>query len=82
MVSLRDKTLSGKEQKTMKVRVIVRETQVTEKTYEIDGVNTLETAGKCAMRAATGQFQPNAFLYRVVPYPPTKKIATYEIVEC
>lgn len=66
----------------MKVKVIIQEVQITEKTYEIDGVNSLEAAGKCAMRARHNQFQPNAWLARTVPYPPTVSVKSYEVVEC
>ena len=65
----------------MKVNVVVRATQVTEYTYEISGVNSLEAAKKCAMRAANLQFQPNAWMARKVPYPPTLSIGTCEIVK-
>ena len=65
----------------MKVNVVVRATQVTEYTYEISNVNSLEAAQKCAMRAANLQYQPNAWMLRKVPYPPTLSAYSCEVVE-
>ena len=64
----------------MKVRVTITETQQTFFTYEIDGVNDLETAAKCAQRAYKHEYQPNAYLYHKVPMPKTYKINSYEVV--
>ena len=64
----------------MKVRVTVTETKVIERTYEVDGVNTLEAAAKCAQRCATRKFQPNTYLYREVPQSPTYDVVKYEVV--
>ena len=64
----------------MKVRVTVTETKVIERTYEVDGVNTLEAAAKCAQRCATRRFQPNTYLYREVPQSPTYDVVKYEVV--
>ena len=38
----------------MKVNVVVRATQITEYTYEISGVNSIEAAQKCARPAQGG----------------------------
>lgn len=65
----------------MKVNVIVRETQVTEYTYEISNVNSLEAAQKCAMRAASRQYQPNTWMLRKIPYPSTLSVHSCEVVE-
>lgn len=64
----------------MKVRVTIEEVKVIKRTYEIDGVNTLEAAKKCALRCANKQFQPNAWLYREVPCSPTYRLGSYEVV--
>lgn len=65
----------------MKVNVIVRATQITEYTYEVSGVNSIEAAQKCAMRAASRQYQPNAWMSHKIPYPPTLSVSTCEIVK-
>lgn len=65
----------------MKINVVVRATQITEYTYEISGVNSIEAAQKCAIRAANKQFQPNAWMSRKVPCPPTLSVDTCEVVE-
>lgn len=65
----------------MKINVVVRATQVTEYVYEITNVNSLEAAQKCAMRAAYRQYQPNAWMARKVPYPPTFTADSCEIIE-
>lgn len=75
------KTLNGKGQKNVKINVTVRATQITEYTYEISGVNSIEAAQKCAMRAVNKQYQPNAWLSRKVPYPPTLSVGACEVVE-
>ena len=65
----------------MKINVTIQEVQVTEYTYEITGVNSLEAAKKCALRAVNRQYQPNAWLSHTVPYPPTVKVKSCEVVE-
>ena len=65
----------------MKIRVTIVETKQTYRTYEIDGVNDIEAAKKCAYRCATHQFQPNAYMMRQVPYPPSYKYDAVEIVD-
>ena len=65
----------------MKINVTVNRTQVTKYTYEITGVNSLEAAKKCALRAANRQYQPNAWLSHTVPYPPDFSVSACEIVE-
>ena len=65
----------------MKVNVVVRATQITEYTYEISGVNSIEAAQKCAIRAANRQYQPNAWMSHKVPYPPTLSVHSCEVVE-
>lgn len=64
----------------MKVRVQIIETRQVVRTYEVDGVNTLEAAAKCADRCAKRQFQPNTYLYREVPMRPTYSIGSYEVI--
>lgn len=65
----------------MKVRVQIIETKQVIRTYEVEGVNSLETAKKCAHRCALHQFQPNTYMMREVPCSPTYSIGTYEVVE-
>ena len=64
----------------MKIRVQIIETRQVVRTYEVDGVNSLEAAAKCAERCATRRFQPNTYLYREVPQPPTYSIGSCEVV--
>lgn len=64
----------------MRVRVTITETKTIERTYEIDGVNSLETAAKCAERCAKRQYQPNAYLYREIPQAPQYNVTGYEVV--
>ncbi len=66
----------------MKVLVKVIETRIIERTYEVDGVNTLENAAKCAERCYSKQFQPNTYMRQEIPYPPSVSIGSYEIIEC
>lgn len=66
----------------MKVRVTIVETKQIYRTYEVDGVNDLETAKRCAYRCATRQYQPNTYKMREVPYPPTYDYGAMEVVEC
>ena len=65
----------------MKVNVVVRATQITEYTYEVSGVNSIEAAQKCAMRAASRQYQPNAWMSHKVPDPPSLRVHSCEVVE-
>lgn len=65
----------------MKINVTINETQITEYTYEITGVDSLDAAQKCALRAANHRYQSNAWLSHTVPYPPTLSIGACEIVE-
>lgn len=65
----------------MKVRVTIVETKQVYRTYEVDGVNTLEAAQKCAYRCATHQYQPNTYMMREVPHRPTFKFDAMEVVE-
>ena len=64
----------------MKVRVTIQEIRVIERVYEVDGVNTLDSAKKCAERCSRRQFQPNTYLYREVPQPPTYSIGSCEVI--
>lgn len=64
----------------MNVRVTITETYTIDRVYEINGVNSLETAAKCAVRCAKGQYQPNAWLHREIPNSPTYCVEKYEIV--
>lgn len=65
----------------MKINVTVRATQVTEYTYEITGVDSIEAAKKCAMKAVNRKYQPNAWMCHKVPYPPTLSFGACEVVE-
>lgn len=65
----------------MKVRVTVIETKQISRTYEIDGVNSLDAAKKCAKRAYNHEFQPNAYLFRQVPHAPFIEVGAIEVVE-
>lgn len=65
----------------MKVRVQIVETRQIVRTYEVDGVNSLESAAKCADRCARHMFQPNTYMMREVPQSPTYSIGAYEVVE-
>ena len=65
----------------MDVRVTIVETKTIERTYYVSGVNSLEAAGKCAERCAGRRFQPNTYMWREVPKPPTYHLEKYEVVE-
>jgi hypothetical protein len=65
----------------MKVRVTIIETKQNFRTYEINGVNSLDAAKKCAKRAYDHEFQPNAYLFRQVPRAPFIEIGAMEVVE-
>ena len=65
----------------MKIRVKIIKTIEVERTYEVNGVNDLETAKKCALRCATKQFQPNTYMMREVPQPPFYRFDSMEIIE-
>ena len=65
----------------MKVLVTIQETKVIERTYEVNGVNSLEMAAKCADRCAKNLFQPNAYMRREVPLKPTYRLDRYEVIE-
>lgn len=64
----------------MQIKVTIEETRTIKRTYFVDGVNSLETAAKCAERCSRHMYQPNTYMCREVPYPPTYKIDGYEIV--
>ena len=64
----------------MKVRVTLKEVRVIERVYEVDGVNSLEMAEKCAKRCATRKYQPNTYLYREIPHSPTYDTESYEVI--
>ena len=65
----------------MKVRVTIHEVKTIARTYEVDGVNSLETAKKCAERCARHQFQPNTYMMREVPFASTYNFDTCEVIE-
>lgn len=81
MVRLRVSFSLGKKGERMKVRVTIQEMKIVEKIYEVDGVNTLSAAAKCATRCAAHQFQPNAYLWRETPLPSSCKVVGYEVIE-
>lgn len=65
----------------MKVRVTINETKIVQRTYEVDGVNSLDNAKKCAERCYFKQFQPNTYMMREVPKRPTISFGSCEIIE-
>ena len=65
----------------MDVRVTITETKTIERTYYVKGVNSLETAAKCAERCAARHYQPNTYMWREVPRRPTYKIDSFEVVD-
>ena len=65
----------------MKVRVKIVETKIVERTYEVDGVNSLDNAKKCAERCYMRQFQPHTYKMREIPKRPTISFGSCEIVE-
>ena len=65
----------------MKVRVTIVETRSIYRTYEVDGVNSLEVAEKCAYRCANHEFQPNTYMMREVPHRPQFSTGAMEVVE-
>ena len=65
----------------MKVRVKIIETKTVERTYEVDGVNNIDNAKKCAERCYFKQFQPNTYMMREVPNRPSIAFDAVEIVE-
>ena len=64
----------------MKVIVTIEQVNVITREYEVDGVNSLEAAAKCAMRCGQSKFQPNAYCRREVPHRPTFKVTNYEVI--
>ena len=66
----------------MKVRVTLVKHWSEQFTYEVDGVNSLETAKKCAQRCMNKEFQPNTYLFRRVPHPPYTEVSSMEVLEC
>ena len=66
----------------MKVRVQIIETKKVIRTYEVEGVNSLEMAEKCAYRCAHRQFQPNTYMMQEVPCCPEYSTGSFEIVSC
>ena len=64
----------------MQVKVTIEEIRTIRRTYFVDGVNSLETAAKCAERCAKYQYQPNTYMMQEVPCPPKFRLGEYEIV--
>ena len=65
----------------MEVKLTLIETRRIEHTFHVNNVASLEAAKKCALRAATNKFQPNAKLEKSVELPTTYNIDTYNIVK-
>jgi len=64
----------------MDVRVTIIETKQVRRTYLVKGVNSLETAEKCAQRCLKHQYQPNTYLWREVPCSPSYETDSFEVV--
>lgn len=65
----------------MKIRVVIKETQVTEFTYEVEQVTNLDEAKKVALQQHRTHFAMYpCYLYRMVPQPTDLKIGGCEIV--
>lgn len=64
----------------MDIKVTITEIKEVQRTYFVKGVNSLQTAEKCAYRCAGRDFQPNTYLYREVPCRPYYRTNGYEIV--
>lgn len=65
----------------MKVNVTVLETRTTEYVYEVNGVDSFETAKECAMQFVNNQGLPNVRMIKKAFCPPTKAIRCCELVE-
>lgn len=64
----------------MNVKVTIREQQITEFTYEVEGANSLTEAEKAAMKCYRTHFAPlPCHLYRTVPYPADVRIGKVEV---
>lgn len=64
----------------MDVRVTIVETRQVHRTYFVKGVDSLETAEKCAQRCLKHQYQPNTYLWLEVPYSSFYETNNFEIV--
>lgn len=65
----------------MKVRVIIKETQVTEFTYEVEQVTSLDEAKKVALQQHRTHFAARpCYLYHMVPQPTNLEIGGCEMV--
>lgn len=65
----------------MKMRVTIVETHQVFKTYEVEGVEDIEAAKKCAERCYGNHAQLNTRLVRQVPHSPTHRFDAIEVVE-
>lgn len=65
----------------MKMRVTIIETHQVFKTYEVEGVGSIETAKKCAEKCYTDYHQSNTRLVREVPQTPTHRFDAIQIIE-
>lgn len=65
----------------MKIRVIIKETQVTEFTYEVEQATNLDEAKKVALQQHRTHFSTcPCYLYRMVPQPTNLEIGGCEMV--
>lgn len=65
----------------MKIQVTIVETRQVFKTYEVEGVDSIEAAKKCAEKCYTDYRHSNTRLVREVPQAPTHRFDAVEVVE-
>lgn len=65
----------------MKIQVTIIETHPTFKTYEVEGVGSIEAAKRCAEKCYTDYHQSNTRLVREVPQAPTHRFDAIRIIE-
>lgn len=64
----------------MNVKITIKEEQITEYTYEIEGAGSLAEAEEAAMKCYRTHFAPlPCHLYRTVPHPIEAKIGKVEV---
>ena len=65
----------------MKVQVTIVETHQVFKTYEVEGVESIEAAKRCAEKCYTDYGHFHARLVREVPRTPTHRFDAIKVVE-
>ena len=64
----------------MNVKVTIKEQQVTEFTYDIEGANSLAEAEEIALYCHRTHFSPKpCYLYHVVPHPREVNVGKIEV---